>query len=37
MVERSGAARENGSYYVTYPGYGSEWNEWVGNGRIRRR
>jgi hypothetical protein len=26
---------ENGSYYVTYPGYGREWNEWVGPGRIR--
>lgn len=27
---------ENGSYYITYPGYGSEWNEWVGSDRIRR-
>jgi RNA binding activity-knot of a chromodomain len=28
---------EGGSYYVTYTGYGREWDEWVAPGRIRRR
>jgi hypothetical protein len=26
---------ENGKYYVSYAGYGSEWNEWIGSDRIR--
>jgi hypothetical protein len=28
---------QNGNYFITYDGYGSEWDEWVGNNRIRRR
>ena len=28
---------EKGNYYVTYPGYGREWDEWVGPSRIRGR
>jgi hypothetical protein len=27
----------NGMYYITYPGWGREWDEWVGPSRIRRR
>ncbi|MCA9523067.1 MAG: hypothetical protein KC609_18960 [Myxococcales bacterium] len=29
-------ARPN-SWYIKYKGYGSNWNEWVGPGRIRPR
>ncbi len=25
-----------GSHYITYTGYGSEWDEWVPSGRIRK-
>ena len=28
---------ENGRYYISYDGYGPEWDEWVGPERIRRR
>jgi hypothetical protein len=28
---------ENGRYYISYDGYGSEWDEWVGPERVRRR
>ena len=24
-------------YYITYDGYGKEWDEWVGLARIRRK
>lgn len=27
---------ESGSYYITYDGYGAEWNEWVDDTRIRK-
>jgi hypothetical protein len=27
---------EGGSHYITYTGYGSEWNEWVPSSRIRK-
>lgn len=28
---------KNNKYYIKYDGYGSKWNEWVGNSRIRSR
>jgi hypothetical protein len=28
---------ENGRYYISYSGYSSNWDEWVGPARIRRR
>jgi hypothetical protein len=28
---------ENGQYYITYSGYGPEWDEWVGPARISRK
>jgi hypothetical protein len=27
---------ERGRYYIDWPGYGDEWNEWVGPNRLRR-
>jgi hypothetical protein len=28
---------QSGRYYITYDGYGSSWNEWVGADRVRSR